>query len=509
MSVSFETLIPGITKETEMKRFTTISIALYCLAITVSAQNAADPLHTELKTAELSARLDKVITRLMSEGEVPGLSIAFIKDGKVLLNRGFGIKSAATREPATDDTVFEAASLSKPVFAYAVLKLVDAGKIDLDKPLAEYLDKPYIDGDDRVKQITARRVLTHTTGFPNWRPNGQPLKIVFPPGEQFSYSGEGFVFLQKVVEHLMGLPLDAIMKQLVFEPLGMTSSSYLWLPDYETRKATGHDFGGNAGERRTPKEANAAATLQTTSLDYAKFMIALMKGDGLKPSTSVAMLSPQIKVDEGCSNCVNRPRTGKLSPFISWGFGVGLQQTADGLSFWHWGDNGDVHCYMLAYPKSKLGVVIFTNSGNGHSIIPEIISETLGGQQPVTAWLRYEPYRSPGRLFYRAVLTRGVAAIDEYRAKRKHNSSTAISESQVNQLGYVLLRGAKRVAEAIAVFKMNTEDFPKSSNTYDSLGEAYGVAGEKDLAIKNYEKALELDPTNRSSIDALKKLRAP
>ena len=289
----------------------------------------------------------------------------------------------------------------------------------------------------------------------------------------------------------------------------MTSSSYVWLPSYETLKATGHDAGGNASERRKPTEANAAASLQTTSLDYAKFVIAVMNGTGLKEATSRAMLSPQIQVDEGCSNCVSTPPTGKLSPLLAWGFGVGLQQTKDGLSFWHWGDNGDVHCYVVGYPKQRSGMVVFTNSGNGHAIIPEIIRETLGGSQPAIAWIHYEPYNSPSKTFYKDILARGVVAIDQYRGqKRSKTASFLMDERNVNRLGYSLL-GAKRVKEAIEIFKLNVEDYPNSSNTYDSLGEAYMIAGEKDLAIKNYEKSVELNPKNDGGIEALKKLRAP
>ena len=108
----------------------------------------------------------------MKDGYVPGLSIAVIRNGKLAWNHGFGVKNAETKEPVTEDIVFEAASLSKPVFAYAVLKLVDSGKLELDTPLVKYLNRPYIENDDRVNLITARRVLTHTTGFPNWRPRG-------------------------------------------------------------------------------------------------------------------------------------------------------------------------------------------------------------------------------------------------------------------------------------------------------------------------------------------------
>jgi len=465
------------------------------------------PLRAEFRKAEFTARLETLVGRLLKDGDVPGLSIAVIKDGKVFLNQGFGVMNATTKEPVTDATVFVAASLSKPVFAYAALKLVDAGKLDLDKPLIQYLGKPYIENDDRINLITARRVLTHTTGFPNWRPKDDALKIIIPPGERFSYSGEGFVYLQKVVEHLTGQSLDPFMKQMVFEPLGMTSSSYVWQPAFETLKATGHDGAGHPNERRKPNEANAAASLQTTSLDYAKFVIAVMNGTGLKASTRKAMLSSQIKVDEACRNCLGSSSTGKLSPFVSWGFGVGLQQTRDGRSFWHWGDNGDVHCYVLGYPEQKLGIVVLTNSGNGHAIIPEIIRETLGGSQPALAWINYESYNSPGKVFYKVILARGVIAIDEYRAQKKnHAASFSLDETQMNRLGYKLL-GGKRVSEAIEIFKLNTEDFPTSSNTYDSLGEAYMIAGEKELAIKNYERSVELNPKNDGGIAALKKLR--
>jgi len=466
------------------------------------------PAKTTVKKDELIARLENVIPRLMKDGDVPGLSIAVIRNGKLAWNHAFGVKNAETKEPVTEDTVFEAASLSKPVFAYAVLKLVDSGKLDLDTPLVKYLNKPYLKNDDRVNLITSRRVLTHTTGFPNWRPRGGDLKIFFNPGERFSYSGEGFVYLQKVVEHITRQPLNDCMTKLVFEPLGMSSSSYVWQERYDSLKATGHDAAGDPTEKRKPAEANAAASLQTTARDYARFMIAIMSGTGLKEATIKEMLRPQIKVDEGCENCVATPPTGKLSPIISWGLGVGLQQMGEGLSFWHWGDNGDVHCFMLGYPKPKLGIAVFTNSGNGMGIIPEILSAAISGKQPAITWIGYEPYNSPGRKLFHDILARGPSALSEYREQRRSKTPLFVmTEVQVNRLGYGLL-GKKRVQEAIEVFKMNTEDFPNSSNTYDSLGEAYMVAGEKELAIKNYEKSIELNPNNTNGIEMLKKLRA-
>jgi CubicO group peptidase (beta-lactamase class C family) len=465
------------------------------------------PLKTSVKKKELAARLESLIPQLMSEGDVPGLSVLVIRDGKVFWQRAFGVKNAETKEPVTDTTVFEAASLSKPVFAYGVLKFADTGQFDIDTPLVKYLPGAYVESDERLNQITARMVLSHRTGFPNWRPRGGALKIHFTPGEKFSYSGEGFVYLQKVIEHLTNQPLDAFMKKMVFDPLGMTNSSYVWQERYQSLKAYGHNPAGSVTERRQPMEANAAASLNTTPADYAKFVIAVMNGTGLKRETAKLMLTPQIKVQEGCQNCVNNPGTGRLLPDVAWGLGWGLQQTADGESFWHWGDsNNDVQAYVVAYPKQKMGVMIFTDSGNGHSIIPRILDEAIGGQQPAVAWLNYEPYNSPARQLLKEIVARGAAAIKEYRERSSSSGADALNETQTNRLGYQLLQRQK-VKEAIEVFKLNVERFPQSSNVYDSLGEAYMVNGDKELAIKNYQKSIELNPQNENGIEMLKKLQ--
>ena len=141
----------------------------------------------------------------MREHAIPGLSMVVIENGEVALHFELGVKNTETKESVDEETLFETASLSKPVFAYGVLKLVEKGKLDLDKPLVAYLPYPDIANDERGHSITARMVLAHTTGFPNWRPKNAPLKIHFQPGDRFSYSGEGFLFLQKVVEQVTGV----------------------------------------------------------------------------------------------------------------------------------------------------------------------------------------------------------------------------------------------------------------------------------------------------------------
>jgi CubicO group peptidase (beta-lactamase class C family) len=461
---------------------------------------AAAPVRATEPPASLDA-LERRIPELMRAGDVPGLQIAVVRDGRAVWRHAFGVRDAVSNAPVGDDTVFEAASLSKPVFAYAVLRLVDAGLIELDAPVARYLPGDYSE-DPRAAKITVRHVLTHTTGFPNWRSNPRELPMFFDPGERFSYSGEGFEYLQRAVERATGQTLDAVMKRLVFDPLEMKDSRYAWDERFDGRKATGHDEIGAPRRLVRPAIGNAAATLETTASDYARFMAALLDGVGLSPAMRDEMRKPQVHVDEGCSNCVSKKPTGKLSREIAWGLGIGLEET-DGRSFlWHWGDNGGsgFHCFVLAEPAARAGVVIFTNSLGGHGIIPEIATAAVGGRHPSFAWIDYERWDSPARTWFRDILARGDAAATADRA-------AALTETQVNRVGYWLL-AKKRPKEAIAVLERNTAAHPESWNAWDSLGEAYAADGRRDRAIAAYEKSVKLNPENRNGAEALKKLKS-
>ena len=448
-------------------------------------------------------RLDKSLPDLMAKGAVPGLSIALIRDRTTYWVHSFGVRDAKSGQPVTEETIFEAASLSKPVFAYGVLKLVDQGKLDLDTPLTRYLSPPYIEGDDRLEKITPRYVLSHRTGFPNWRGDGNALTIRFTPGERFSYSGEGFVYLQKVVEKVTGRALNDYMAEAVFVPLRMKSSSYVWRDDYDRRTATGHDGDGQTREKSKPKEANAAASLHTTAADYALFVEAVMKGTGLKPKTVREMETPQIAVDPECTNCTDRAPK-ELSRNVFWGLGWGIQETEPGESLWHWGDNGAFKCFVVFYPKRKIGMVLFTNSENGLSIAQAVEAEALGGDQPAFTWIKYASYDSEAIRFARAVRENGAGpAIDEFRPALLRGD---ISEGFINSTGYRLM-GQNKLADAIRIFQLNVALYPRSWNVYDSLGEAYMNHGEKELAIQNYEKSLELNPQNEKGAATLQKLK--
>ena len=322
-------------------------------------------------------QLEKDIPELMKKDGVPGLSIALIRGGKTTWVHGFGIKEARTGQPVTDETVFEAASLSKPVFTYGILKLVDQGKLGLDVPLTTYLPKPFVAGDERLAKITARIVLSHRTGFPNWPADDGSVPIYFTPGERFSYSGEGYIYLQRVVEQITGKPLNDYMTEAVFTPLGMTSSSYVWRSDFDALTATGHNSDGKPAGLWKPKEGLAASTLNTTAKDYARFVEAVLNGEGLKPATLREMETHEVALDPECRICIKHDPK-QLSKNLFWGLGWGIERKNGTDRLWHWGDNGSFKAFVMAEPKAKSGVVLFANSENGLTIAKPLVSEAMG-----------------------------------------------------------------------------------------------------------------------------------
>jgi CubicO group peptidase (beta-lactamase class C family) len=320
--------------------------------LSCQAQQATVPMKANINKAQLAASLDKRIPQLLDSANIPGISLAVISNGNIIYAKAYGIRNTETKEKVDVETIFDAASLSKVVFAYAVLKLVEEGLITLDKPLYQYLPYEDIKRDGRYQKITARMVLSHSTGFPNWR-GGDSLRINFEPGKQFKYSGEGFVYLQKVVEKLSGKSLQGVMEEKVFKPLQMTRSSYVWKKEFDTNFATPHDGIGNAKFKNKPAQAKAAYSLQTTAIDYATFITAILNEKGLSKKTVQDMLTTQIQVPDDENNLSLQSKT------ISWGLGVGLQETTDEKAFWHWGDNNTFKCYVVAYKKEKTGSSIF------------------------------------------------------------------------------------------------------------------------------------------------------
>jgi CubicO group peptidase (beta-lactamase class C family) len=446
--------------------------------------------------------LKRDIPSLMQQADIPGLSIALVNHGHTAWVGSFGTVDPATLQPVTEQTLFSAASLSKTVFAYAVLQLVDQGKLDLDTPLTHYWPERVVDPQDdpRLDKITARIVLSHRTGFPNWR-QGNGLKIFFDPGSRFSYSGEGFVYLQHTVEHIEGKPLNQIVQQLVFAPLGMTRSTYI------SQAGPGITLGYTpALEPRNPIKAldgNAASSLLTNAHDYSLFLEAILSGRRLKPATLRQMETPQIAVDPTCTNCTNHAPQ-RLSTDLFWGLGWGIEQTSTEKYLWHWGDNGAFKAFVLIDLRRHNAVVFFANGENGLSIAPAIVHEAIGGDHPAFGWIKYDPYDSVSMRFIHDSIHKGAETLTTYA--QQLNDGT-ISKETLNSAGYFLSQ-QKKYDDAIAIFNRTLQLHPDSFYAYNNLGDTYASMGNTILAVKNYQKALELDPTQEDTKAALAKIQS-
>jgi len=331
------------------------------------------------------------VGQLIADAQVPGMSMAVIRNGGIETLTVAGVRNARDGAPIDQQTIFDAASLSKPVFAYAVLQQIDAGALALDTPLSRYAPD-YVPEDSRASTITVRHVLSHSSGLPNWRTADLPLKTYFPPGERFSYSGEGFVWLQRVAEAMTGDPIDVLLHRLVFEPLEMRHSSFVWKSTFDANHADPHDAALAPDLKKKPVTANTAASLQTTARDYARFLQAVLSGARLKPETARLWLAPQVTLRRRCIQCLaaDMPETDTR---VAWGLGWGLEPQSG--TFFQWGDNdrGRFKAFAMGSLQGRSGVVVFTNGFNGMSIMPELVDDTLPGAHPAFDWLNYPRFR--------------------------------------------------------------------------------------------------------------------
>lgn len=272
-----------------MKKF------VLCLAVaTFAAFSARAQVHFKRLDGSTitQSEIDQTVTRMMKGAEVPGVGLALLNDGKIVYLRGYGLRDKEKNLPFAADTVMPGASLSKVAFAYLVLQLVDEGRLDLDKPVYQYLKKPlpeysnYKDlaGDPRYKLITLRMLLSHTSGFPNWRwfEDDKRLQIHFEPGSRFAYSGEGIDLLQVVVEAATNEDLEDLMQKYVFKSFEMARTSMLWEDRFENDYADGYDEDGRSLGAQKRKRADAAGSMQTTIGDFSRFVQGVMQGKRLK-----------------------------------------------------------------------------------------------------------------------------------------------------------------------------------------------------------------------------------
>ena len=311
------------------------------------------------------------------------MSIAVIRDARIAWTGHFGVRDRTTGVPVDGATVFSGQSMSKPVFAYRVMKLCEHGVLDLDAPLTRYTRDIFVSDDPRLHDITARRVLSHTTGLPNWRAPGDPLRINFTPGSKWSYSGEGYYYLQSIVSRLtgridesecsafeMGYRVCAsdfgdYMEANLLRPFGMTSSGYAWTPAMQRVLATPHDKEGQPLPNTPPSAAaiaryGSAGALMTRATDYARFLIEVMQP---KPADD-------YRLNEGSRNEMLKPQIDAGgSPKASWALGWQIWHLDGGNVVAHGGDFDGWHSQSAFSPERRTGFVILTNGEGGAPLI--------------------------------------------------------------------------------------------------------------------------------------------
>jgi len=365
---------------------------------------ATDPIQRLDGSTITPAEIDSTVTRLMSAAEVPGVGIAMFNNRKIAYLKAYGLRDTEKNLPLTPDSILTAASFTKVAFGYMVMQLVSDKVIDLDKPVYQYLPKPlpeypqYADlaGDPRYKLITARMLLSHTAGFPNfrWINEDHKLNIAFEPGTRFAYSGEGMEMLQLVVETVTGKPLEDLMRERVFQPFGMSRTSMMWQDRFESDYANGYDeYGRSLGPERRPR-ADAAGSMQTTLNDFARFVEAVMAGRRLSPATRELMLSPQIAIPwkHEFPTLEFIPTDANKSIRLSYGLGWGLYWTPYGKAFFKEGHAEGFRNYVVCFDGPKTGLLIMTNSSNGEGVYKDLLETLLKSTWTPIEWEGFTPY---------------------------------------------------------------------------------------------------------------------
>jgi CubicO group peptidase (beta-lactamase class C family) len=362
-------------------------------------------LHTTAFAQTISGgpAVDDEVNKIMTETHANGMAVAVIDHGKVGYVQAYGIRNAKG-DPLTTDTVMYGASVTKMVFAYTVMQLVDQGKLNLDTPLEDDLDKPlpsygpdpvfpdkyaaYKDlaDDPRWEKITPRMCLTHSTGFSNFwflEPDHK-LHIHFEPGTRFSYSGEGFILLQFVIEHgrkTQGLGLDVgDLTKANFGRLGMTHTSLVWRKDFAPNLADGWNDQGQPQEHDQRSKVRVAGSMDTTISDLSKFAAALVSGDGLSAASRAEITKPSLHITTAGQFPLFQPDlpVSEQRKDLYAGLGVVVFNGPQGHGFYKGGHDGATANSVVCMEAGQRCVVILSNDVRSEAGFAELVKFILG-----------------------------------------------------------------------------------------------------------------------------------
>jgi CubicO group peptidase (beta-lactamase class C family) len=361
------------------------------LALSGSAAAIAGP----GRHALLARTLDSAVADAMQRTGAKGLAIAVIDDGRPVLVKSWGVRNAAG-DPLRTDTIMYAASLTKAVFAYTVMQLVDEGRLDLDRPIAAYLPKPLPDygnldaygqwgdlaGDARWRKLTPRILLNHGSGFANFafvEPD-QKLRFHFDPGARYAYSGEGIVLLQFVIEQGLGLDLGAEMQRRVFDRFGMRNSSMKWRADFAPHLADGWTAEGRAVGHDERSRVRASGSLDTSIDDFARFAAGFVRGDGLSRKARAEMVRPQLPIT---TRSQFPTLQAELPPAqrrkdLSAGLGMVTFRGPQGPGFYKGGHDDQTGNSWVCVERGRRCVVILANDVRAEAAFPDIVRAILG-----------------------------------------------------------------------------------------------------------------------------------
>ena len=470
------------------------------------------------ETKSKSTMIDELLSKYQEYGQFSG-SVLVAEHGQVIYSKGLGLADREWGVPNAADTKFRIGSITKTFTAIAVMKLAEQGAIKLDATVSDYLPEyPRANG----AKITIRQLLNHTSGIPNytefpgyWREfSRQPLTteslvklfadsaLRFEPGARFQYSNSGYVLLGAIIEKVTGQPYEQALAQRIFEPAGMKNTGYDRTRPLLLQRARGYDhtFAGYANAPYVDMSVPfSAGALYSTVGDLYLLDRALAEGKLLSKESIALMCQPQ-----GAAGGPEIPAGG------SYGYGWFIAKVPAGASkdsllvIEHGGQVNGFNALFSRIPADGNLVVL---CGNVSALplygISRNIMRILYGGQPE------QPKPSLAEALYRAIASQGApAALKQYKpAIKARPAAYFIDERELNELGYALLQAGK-ISEAIEVFIMNCEAFPKSANVWDSLGEAYWAAGNKERAVINYKKSLKLNPDNAGAAEFLKRVGA-
>lgn len=342
------------------------------------------------------AAIDAEVSRAMAATGAQGLALAVIDKGQVRYVRAYGRRNAAG-DPLTPDTILYGASLTKAVFAWTVLQLVDDGRVDLDRPIAADLPRPLTDyddpeeryapwntlaGDERWRAITPRMLLTHSAGFANFswlEPDGK-LHIHFEPGSRYAYSGDGIILLQFVLEQGLGLEIGQAMQQRVFDRFGMTRTSMMWRPDFAGNLADGWDMDGKVEPHDERSRPRAAGSMDTTITDFARFAAAAVRGDGLSTASRAEFARFQLAITtrrQFPTLLPERP-VGERRPDLGAGLGVVVFNGPQGPGFYKGGHNDTTANTWVCIERGQRCVVLLSNDVRAEAAFPGLVRFILG-----------------------------------------------------------------------------------------------------------------------------------